>query len=107
MKKGEIWLVELPGVNGHEQYGRRPAILIADTATSVVIIVPCTSNVQALRFPYTVRLSASKRNCLEMNSIALVLQIRAIDRRRLQEKIGMLEKSFISEIDRVLRQLLF
>lgn len=106
MKKGEIWLVELPGVDGHEQHGRRPVILITDTHTSVVIVIPCTSNEQALRFPYTVRLVSSKRSGLEIDSIALVLQIRAIDRRRLQEKIGELEKSSLTEIEHVLRDLL-
>lgn len=107
MKKGEIWLVELPGIDGHEQHGFRPAILIADTLTSVVIVIPCTTNAQALRFPYTVRLRASERNGFETDSIALVLQIRAIDRARLQRKIGILEKSLLADINRVLQSLLF
>ncbi len=27
MKKGEVWLVEIPKSNGHEQSGLRPVIL--------------------------------------------------------------------------------
>lgn len=106
MKRGEVWLVELPGIGGHEQYGYRPAIIIADTRASIVTVIPCTSNKQALRFPYTIRLDATKHNGLEIDSIALVLQIRAIDQQRLQKKIGELEKSSLTEIERVLRELL-
>src|SRR3989344_1121080 len=39
MKKGEIWIIDIPGLGGHEQRGRRPAIILADTVTSIVIIV--------------------------------------------------------------------
>lgn len=31
MKKGEIWLVELPSTNGHEQAGTRPVIILTET----------------------------------------------------------------------------
>jgi mRNA interferase MazF len=106
MKKGDIWLVELPDIGGHEQRGYRPAILLADTRTSVVIVIPCTSNKQVLRFPHTIRLIVSKQNGLDADSIALILQVRAIDRRRLHQKIGELEKSLIKEIDQMLRALL-
>ena len=27
MKKGEIWIIDIPGLGGHEQRGRRPAII--------------------------------------------------------------------------------
>ncbi|MBI2581466.1 type II toxin-antitoxin system PemK/MazF family toxin [Candidatus Woesearchaeota archaeon] len=51
MKKGEIWLVELPTTNGHEQEGYRPAMVLAEAEANIAIIVPFTSNLQALRFP--------------------------------------------------------
>lgn len=106
MKKGEIWTVDIPGVSGHEQHGHRPAVIIADTQTTIAIIIPCTSNIHALRFPYALRLNPSKRNGLETVSVALVLQIRAIDKLRLQRKIGTIGKSMIQEIDTMIRRLL-
>lgn len=33
MKKGEIWIIELPFVEGREQRGKRPALILADTKT--------------------------------------------------------------------------
>ena len=106
MKKGEVWIVEVPGVNGHEQRGLRPAIFIADTKTSVAIIVPCTSNVQALRFPFTLRLEPSRENGLKAASVALVLQLRAVDKTRLRKKIGRAEKATLKVLDAMIRNLL-
>ncbi|MBI2122146.1 MAG: type II toxin-antitoxin system PemK/MazF family toxin [Candidatus Sungbacteria bacterium] len=106
MKKGEIWLVEIPGIDGHEQRGFRPAIFIADTKTGVAIIIPCTSNLQALRFPFTIRIESSRSNGLNELSVALVLQLRAIDKKRLLRKIGQLDNSVLKELDVVIRNLL-
>ncbi len=106
MKKGELWVVELPAVGGHEQHGTRPVIVIADTTSTVAIIIPCTSNLQALRLPHTIQLKPTERNGLDGPSIALVLQLRVIDKRRLQAKIGSVERKVLSEIDDKLRELL-
>ena len=59
MKKGEIWLVELPSTNGREQKGKRPVIILSETEADIAIIIPFTSNLQALRFPNTIELAIS------------------------------------------------
>lgn len=105
MKKGEVWIVEIPGVDGKEQRGLRPAIFIADTRTSVAVVIQCTSNFQALRFPFTARLEPSRGNGLDVLSVALVFQIRAIDKKRLLQKVGKLEKTAIKELDIIMRKL--
>ena len=38
MKKGEVWLVELPTTNGHEQTGTKPVIVLADTEANVATL---------------------------------------------------------------------
>ena len=106
MKKGDIWIVELPLTGGHEQAGMRPAIVLADTPSSVAIVVPCTSNLKALQLPHTFSIDPSEKNGLENTSVALVLQIRALDKRRLQKRIGTLEPSLMEEINKTLRELL-
>ncbi len=50
MKKGDVLIVNLTPEVGHEQYGQRPAILISDTKTSVAIVIPLTTNLEALHF---------------------------------------------------------
>ena len=106
MKKGEIWLVELPSTNGREQAGTRPVIVFADTEANIAIIVPLTSNIQALRFPNTIEVKPSKINGLTVLSIALVFQIRAIDKKRLKNKIGVLEPLILKEADTFLKRIL-
>ena len=106
MKKGEIWLVEFPSANGHEQTGKRPVIIIAETEMNISIVIPFTSNLQALRFPYTVEVKPSKENKLTAVSVALVFQVRAIDKKRLKHKVGDLGNSNINRIDSILKKLL-
>ena len=72
MNKGEIWTAEFPQTNGHEQTGKRPVIILADTESNIAIIIPFTSNIQALRFPYTIEIEPSKGNGLTSKSVALI-----------------------------------
>ncbi len=53
MEKGELWIVEFPSKSGREQSGKRPSIIIADTKTSLIVLIPLTSNLESLeKFPY-------------------------------------------------------
>ena len=106
MKKGEIWIIDIPGLGGHSQQGTRPALIIAAPKLPVVIAIPCTSNLQALKFPYTIRIEPSNRNGLTVPSIALVFQMLAIDRKFIQKKIGTLEKQLLTGIDTQIQKLL-
>lgn len=106
MDKGDIWLVEIPQTEGHEQTGKRPVIILADTESNITIIIPFTSNLQALRFPHTLEIEPSEENGLTIKSIALVFQIRAIDKRRLIRNLGELENTAINKIDKMLKNLL-
>ena len=49
MDKGEIWVVEFPKLDGHEQAGTRPAVVLAEVF-GIAVIVPLTTNLAALRF---------------------------------------------------------
>jgi mRNA interferase MazF len=106
MKKGELWRVRIPALGGRSQQGTRPAIVLADAKLPVVVIIPCTSNLQALRFRFTVRLHPSSKNGLEIESVALAFQLLAIDRQFFEKKIGTLEKPLMEELDRSVKELL-
>lgn len=102
MKKGEIWLVELPSSGGQEQEGLRPAIIFADTEIGIVTVIPLTSNLQALRFQHTYTIEKSKTNGLGTDSIALIFQLRAIDSKRLKKKIGELENRHVKKVNELI-----
>ncbi|MBU4493267.1 MAG: type II toxin-antitoxin system PemK/MazF family toxin [Nanoarchaeota archaeon] len=106
MKKGEIWLVELPVANSHEQAGARPVIILSELEANIAIIIPFTSNVQALRFQHTIEVNPSTINGLKSMSIALVFQLRAIDKKRLRNKVGILDPIILGKIDRMIKDIL-
>ncbi|MDO8553324.1 MAG: type II toxin-antitoxin system PemK/MazF family toxin [Candidatus Micrarchaeota archaeon] len=106
MKKGEIWLFEFPSSNGHEQAGDRPAIVISASSTAnTVVIIPFTTNLQSLRFPSTLAVNQSKENGLIEESVALVFQIRAIDKKRMIKQVGSLESKYLKEIESMMKKL--
>ena len=109
MIPGEMYWVEFPPANGHEQSGRRPAIILQDDnyarAISMVFVVPVTGTLANLKYPATVRADPSDANGLLKPSVILAYQARAIDRRRIQGRIGVIEPTILSQIYDTLDQL--
>ncbi len=109
MSIGDIHWVELPAVGGHEQAGRRPALLLQDDAyagqSPVVLAVPLTTALASQRFPATVTVQPTAENGLRDPSVALVFQLRAVDRRRVREKMGMVSAEVLAQIFAALDQL--
>ena len=106
MKKGEIWYAEIPKSNGHEQSGLRPVIILSEIEANTVIIIPFTSNSQSLKYPSTLKINSSKNSGLGSGSTALIFQIRAIDKKRLKNKVGVIESKELKEIDSILKKIL-
>ncbi|MBU4202286.1 MAG: type II toxin-antitoxin system PemK/MazF family toxin [Candidatus Altiarchaeales archaeon] len=106
MNKGDVWLVQLPQTNGHEQAGTRPVVILRETEANIAVVIPFTSNIQALRFPHTLEIRPSKENGLKDISVALVFQIRAIDKKRLVRRAGKLSAKSLEKVDSMLKKLL-
>jgi len=106
MKKGEIWVVNMGSTDGHEQEGTRPAVVIADVVGSVITVIPCTSNLESLRFPFTLAVEPSSKNGLAKMSVAVVFQLRAIDKSKLKNKIGVLDKKAVKSINVLMKKML-
>jgi len=96
------------GPSGREQLGTRPAIVVQQSPveTSTVVVVPLTSNLQARRFAGSVEIPATKSNGLSVTSIALVSQVRAVDKKRVQAALGKLDPHTMADVDAELRNLL-
>ncbi len=106
MKKGDVWIIEIPDTGGHEQEGIRPAIIIGEPTNQIAIVVPCTSNLEVLRFPYTFILKPAKENGLKLLTVAMVFQLRAIDKRKLKIKIGRIDPSSLKTANNLIKKLL-
>ncbi|MBV9851848.1 MAG: type II toxin-antitoxin system PemK/MazF family toxin [Armatimonadetes bacterium] len=102
MKRGEVWQVSLPAVAGREQGGQRPCVVIQDTAygqrSPLVLIIPLSSQIGALRFPATVQIAPSAENGLSLPSVALVFQTRAADRSRFVQRLGALSAADLAAV---------
>lgn len=101
VRRGEVWLVDLPPPKDHEQALPRPAVILqvddlADLWT--VVIIPMTRALQRAREAGTVLIPQGEAG-QHHASIALCYQIRAVDRRRPLHKIGDLPAERLSEIE--------
>lgn len=91
MQEGDIYFVEIPASNGHEQAGLRPAIIFQSSVIEklpTVLVIPLTSKIKAIGFPFTLLIEPDRDNNLNVASIALLFQLRAIDKKRLKNKLG-------------------
>ena len=113
MTRGDVIIVDIPtpsSHSGHEQIGSRPAIVVQsdvnDPRLSTTMIIPFTSNLRAMRFPHTILIDPSPHNGLSVQSVLLVSQLRAIDKKRIRDIVGRLENSYIVELEDELKRLL-
>ena len=107
MSVGDIHWVNLPGANGREQRGRRPAVVLQDDTYGgdlpVVLVVPLTTARTAMRFAGTTLIHPTPENSLPQVSVALVFQLRAIDRSRLVKRLGRLRSETMLRVNRSLQ----
>ncbi len=109
MREGDIYLVEIPASGGHEQAGLRPAIIIQATGLEklpTVLIVPLTSKIKAADFPFTFIIEPDQSNNLNVSSVALVFQLRAIDKRRIKNKLGELKQDKLEILRQNLKKIM-
>ena len=114
MNRGEIYLAELdpPGaIPGHEQTGFRPILVISPRAYNnrslFVLVVPFTTTQSTERLPYTISVEPSRMNGLDTRSILLVLQVRALDNRRIRTNrhLGNLEPEILSRVMTMIKEM--
>ena len=106
MKRGEIYLARLEPVEGSEQGGTRPIIIVSRDAINlhspVVLAVPCTTYKQGRRvFPTQVSIEKSDGG-LSKDSIAMADQVRVIAKSRLIKLLGNLTEIKLGELNRAL-----
>ena len=104
MNMGDIYIVDFPFSAGHEQTGNRPAVIVIDFhELPIAQIIPLTSQEQAKKYNHTVVIEGDEENCLDKTSIALLFQLRAIDKKRLKTQIGKLKAKDVERIKMALK----
>lgn len=96
----EIWMVDLEPVQGSEQGGLRPVIVISGPSQnahySVVIICPLTSKVKPYKGCPVIQPDIG--NKLKVVSQAIPFQVRTVAKTRLKKKVGIITDEQLSEI---------
>ena len=112
MARGDVLRIEFPISQGpgSEQTGTRPAIAVdidlPGSNLPTLMVVPLTSQLNAQRFPYTFVVTPSNHNGLTVPSVALCFQLRAIDRARVRQTIGMLEQQYMDQLTLEMKRML-
>ncbi len=103
IRRADIWIANLEPSNASEPGKTRPVVviqsdLINEANHSSVVICPLSSQQKQKEGKLRVLITANPNNGLEKSSYVLTDQIRAIDVKRLKEKIGTIDKNDFSKI---------
>ncbi len=102
MNVGDLFWVEFPAGAGRAQAGRRPALIAQAAAVSTqlptVLLIPLSTQLDALRFPGTVLVETDADNNLRRPSVALVFQLSVIDRRFFSQRLGRISPAMMAKI---------
>lgn len=102
--RGEIYYADLSPSYGSEQGGLRPILIVQNDVGNrhapTTIIAPLTSRLTKKPLPTHVEFTTTY---LKDTSVALLEQIRTIDKNRLKQRMGWVSAEVMTEVDRALK----
>lgn len=100
MKQGDIYLAKLQPVEGQEQGGVRPVVIISgdsmNAEMSLCVCCPLTSQIK--EFPTCPVINPSKSNGLELQSQVLTFQIRTLSKKRFVRRLGSIDQGILRKV---------
>lgn len=107
LKRGDIYYADLSGVQGSEQGGVRPVLVIqndkGNQCSPTTIVAAITSQAHKASNLPTHILLKKEESGLPRDSVALLEQIRTVDKCRLKSFAGHLSRKQMLEIENALR----
>lgn len=99
--RGEIWLVDLNPVRGHEQSGRRPCLIVSvdifnQSPAGLVIVLPVTTKAKCIRSHVLIEPPESG---VREPSFIKCEDVRSISTERLIERWGMVSSATLAEVE--------
>ncbi len=106
--RGEVWMVDFDPTKGHEQAGRRPALVVSvDTFNSspagLVIVLPITSKAKGIRSHVEV---TPQEAGLPVKSFIKCEDVRSVAKERLFRRRGSVSPPTLAAVEYRLRILL-
>jgi len=104
-RRGEVYLVNFDPTLGAEIRKTRPALIlqndIANRHSPITTVAAITSQFDEPLYPTEVLIRA-REGGLQTDSVALLNQIRSMDRQRLVRRLGRLSPATMERVDRAL-----
>lgn len=106
--RGEIWLVDLDPTRGHEQAGKRPALVVSTNVfnkgpAGLVVVLPITSKAKGVPFHVPIR---PPEGGIRQNSYVKCEDVRSVAAERLLQRWGVVSVNTMSQVADRLRILL-
>jgi mRNA interferase MazF len=105
VRRGDVFWANLDPTVGVEIKKTRPVVVVSNNVinqhSQLVIVVPLTTNVARLS-PSQVLIPAGEGG-LSQDSKAVTEQIRAMDKRRLASRIGLLSNRYVLLVEQAMR----
>ena len=105
IKRGELYYADLSPVVGSEQGGIRPVLVVQNDVgnkySPTVIAAAVTSKINKAKLPTHIELPTGSYG-LAKDSVILLEQIRTLDKRRLKERIGELNETTMTRVDKAI-----
>ena len=107
MRRGDVYDARLDPVEGSEQAGIRPVVIVSRDAINVnlriVTIVPCTTYRSSTRLHPSRVLVSAPDGGLSVDSVVLCEQVRTVSKGRLLRQRGTISPQSLAAVDRALR----
>ncbi len=101
--RGEIYYADLSPAYGSEQGGLRPVLIVQNNVGNrhapTTIIAPLTSRLTKKPLPTHVEFSCEH---LSQDSVALLEQIRTIDKGRLKQRMGWVPSEVMEQVNKAM-----
>jgi mRNA interferase MazF len=107
MKRGDVYDARLDPVEGSEQRGSRPVVVVSRDAINkfspVVSAAPCTTYREGRRVYPSQVLVIAPEGGMDADSVILGEQVRVLDKKRLLRRRGELTPATMTRLNQALR----
>lgn len=108
MKQGEIWNASLNPIEGSEQAGFRPVLILSGNLANeyAPVVVCCLLTTKLKNYKGNPILEPNKQNGLKVKSEVMIIHIRSLSKHRLKKRIGAVPNETIQQLKDTLNDLL-
>ena len=107
MRRGEVYDARLDPVEGSEQRGSRPVVIVSRDSINefspIVSAAPCTTYREGRRIYPSQILVKAPDGGLDVDSVILGEQVRVLDKKRLMRRRGELAPATVDRLNEALR----